>query len=257
MTARAFRLLLAAACLVLAGCGGGAGGPRATASCSGHPTQAAAQGAADTRDGNRDGIYCNELPCPCAGPGAAAREAAAERRRTGRPTRLPGTTPPDGSASAGTTPPDGSTPPETGPPSGSTPPEMTPATTPARACTTPAEVVDISFSKTKYPNIHAHYLRAVDEGWPQILVVNRGGAAERRARVLADFKARRTQHRDEYPPAVGRGAARKALRHGAEPRGWKASVDYVPASENASHGSVLGAKLRRFCNGTRFRYRFY
>ena len=30
---------------------------------------------------------------------------------------------------------------------------------------------------------------------------------------------------------------------------------YVPSSENRSHGASLGAKLRDFCNGTRFRYR--
>jgi hypothetical protein len=31
----------------------------------------------------------------------------------------------------------------------------------------------------------------------------------------------------------------------------------VPSSENRSHGSTLGIKLRRFCDGTRFRYVFY
>jgi hypothetical protein len=35
-----------------------------------------------------------------------------------------------------------------------------------------------------------------------------------------------------------------------------ADVMYVRSSENRSHGSSLGAKLRRFCNGTRFRYVF-
>jgi hypothetical protein len=34
-------------------------------------------------------------------------------------------------------------------------------------------------------------------------------------------------------------------------------VRYVPSAENRSHGSVLGIKLRRFCDGTRFRYVFY
>ena len=31
---------------------------------------------------------------------------------------------------------------------------------------------------------------------------------------------------------------------------------YVPSRENRSHGSLLGSKLRPFCNGTRFRYVF-
>jgi hypothetical protein len=50
--------------------------------------------------------------------------------------------------------------------------------------------------------------------------------------------------RDEYPPAVGRSSVR-------------ASVRYVPSSENRSHGATLGIKLRRYCDGTRFRYVFY
>jgi hypothetical protein len=34
-------------------------------------------------------------------------------------------------------------------------------------------------------------------------------------------------------------------------------VAYVPSSENRSHGSRMGTKLRRFCDGTKFRYVFY
>ena len=50
--------------------------------------------------------------------------------------------------------------------------------------------------------------------------------------------------RDEYPPAVARA-------------NFRADVAYVPSSENRSHGARMGIKLRRFCNGTRFRYVFY
>ena len=59
-----------------------------------------------------------------------------------------------------------------------------------------------------------------------------------------------------YPPAVGRGRG-KGLTKGSSPPGWKADVAYVPSSENRSHGSRMGIKLRRFCDGTRFRYVFY
>src|SRR5215211_3886540 len=38
---------------------------RAAATCSDYPNQAAAQEAADTRDPNGDGVYCEDLPCPC------------------------------------------------------------------------------------------------------------------------------------------------------------------------------------------------
>lgn len=38
---------------------------RAAVVCSDHPNQAAAQRAADTRDSDGDGIYCETLACPC------------------------------------------------------------------------------------------------------------------------------------------------------------------------------------------------
>jgi hypothetical protein len=39
--------------------------PASAATCSDYPNQAAAQKAADTRDADGDGIYCESLPCPC------------------------------------------------------------------------------------------------------------------------------------------------------------------------------------------------
>jgi hypothetical protein len=44
------------------------GAPRAN-TCADYPNQAAAQRAADTRDADGDGIYCESLPCPCLRPG--------------------------------------------------------------------------------------------------------------------------------------------------------------------------------------------
>lgn len=37
--------------------------------CADYPNQAAAQRAHDTRDPDRDGVYCEDLPCPCLKPG--------------------------------------------------------------------------------------------------------------------------------------------------------------------------------------------
>jgi hypothetical protein len=104
-----------------------------------------------------------------------------------------------------------------------------------------------------HPNVRRHFRAALRRGWPRTLVLNRPGADERRERLLRDIPTRADFDRDEYPPAVGRGRG-KGLRRGAHPRGWKADVRYVPSSENRSHGSTLGIKLRRFCDGTRFRY---
>ena len=41
--------------------------------CSDYPNQAAAQRAADTRDADGDGVYCESLPCPCVRPGDGGR----------------------------------------------------------------------------------------------------------------------------------------------------------------------------------------
>jgi hypothetical protein len=126
-------------------------------------------------------------------------------------------------------------------------PEATPASTSRvspRDCTRPSGVASIGFSATKYPNIRRHFLRALREGWPRVLRLHRAGADERRDELLEDVPTREGYDRDEYPPAVGRRRA-------------PADVAYVPSSENRSHGAVLGIKLRRFCEGTRFRYVFY
>jgi hypothetical protein len=45
---------------------------RAAAVCADFPNQAAAQRAHNTRDGDGDGIYCEDLPCPCLKPGTGS-----------------------------------------------------------------------------------------------------------------------------------------------------------------------------------------
>ena len=92
-------------------------------------------------------------------------------------------------------------------------------------CVRPDRVAAIGFSATKYPHIRRHFRRAVRRGWPRVLVLRRTGADDRRAALLDAYPTREGYDRDEYPPAVGR--------------------------------AVLGIKLRRFCDGTRFRYVFY
>ncbi|MDA0161300.1 NucA/NucB deoxyribonuclease domain-containing protein [Solirubrobacter ginsenosidimutans] len=204
---------------------------RAASVCADYPNQAAAQRAADTIDADGDGIYCESLPCPCLRPGAPAP--------TPEPTPVP--TPAPSVAPAPTVTPT---------------PTPAPAATDEPACTRPSGVQSISFSKTKYPNIKRHAERAIRKGWPSVLVLNRPGADARRDRLLESWSTKKGNDRDEYPPAVGRGRG-AGLTKGSDPRGWKADVAYVPSSENRSHGSTMGTKLRRFCNGTKFKYVFY
>jgi hypothetical protein len=136
------------------------------------------------------------------------------------------------------------------------PPDQSAVAQPAANCIRPRGVQPISFSATRYPRIRAHALAAQARGWPRRLVLNRQGADARRERLLQAVPTRDGLDRDEYPPAVGRGRG-AGLTAGADPRGWRADVRYVPSAENRSHGARLGIKLRRFCDGTRFRYVFY
>ena len=177
--------------------------------CSDFSTQADAQRAANTRDADGDGVYCESLPCPCSKKGGSKST----------PTAAPNN--------------------------------------PEAGCAKPSGIQQIGFSATKYPNIRRHFLDAVHKGWPSILVIDRTGASSRRDRLLTGVATKAGYDRDEYPPAMGRGRGSEGLTRGADPVGWKASVRLVPSSENRSHGSVMGIKLRRFCSGTRFSYRFY
>jgi hypothetical protein len=200
------RTIIIAVLLALGGLTFPGSAPAAT--CSDHASQAAAQRAADTRDADGDGLYCESLPCPCSKPssggGKAPKPAHAESRRR---------------------------------------------------CVKARREQSISFSATRYPNIRRHFLAALKAGWARTLVLNRSGADARRDRLLGGFPTRAGFDRDEYPPAVGRGRGR-GLVAGTDPRGWRADVRYVPSVENRSHGSRLGIELRRFCDGTRFRYVF-
>jgi hypothetical protein len=106
-------------------------------------------------------------------------------------------------------------------------------------CRKPSAVVSIGLSKTKYPHILGHMEEAVAKGWPRVLTLNRVGAGARRDQLLRGIPTKPGFDRDEWPAAVGRSS-------------YKADVKYVESSENRSAGSVMGIKLRQYCDGTRF-----
>ena len=187
--------------------------------CSSFPNQAAAQAAANTRDPDGDGVYCESLPCPCS--------TATSGGGSSSPTPVAPADPAPTPASDGTSP---------------------------AGCATPSVVQSLTFSSAKYPNILNHVRAAIRKGWPKVLTINRDGADQRRDRLLQGMPTRPGFDRDEYPPAVARGTG--AATRGTDPTGWMASVQYVPNRENRSHGATMGAALRKFCNGVRFRYVF-
>ena len=65
------------------------GQPAQAATCGDYSNQAAAQRAADTRDADGDGIYCESLTCPCLKPGDAGPSSSSSqsppRPALGRP----------------------------------------------------------------------------------------------------------------------------------------------------------------------------
>ena len=71
------RIALVPACaLVLLALGAPASAPAAT--CADYPNQAAAQRAHDTRDSDRDGLYCEALPCPCSTANSGSGEGGTQ-----------------------------------------------------------------------------------------------------------------------------------------------------------------------------------
>lgn len=114
----------------------------------------------------------------------------------------------------------------------------------AASCTTPAKVMTVVFSASKYPAIKSHWEQAAaSPRWPSVLTINRRGADERRDELM-DHQPPQPKgdgfDLDEYPPAMSR-------------KTWPADVKAVPQRQNRSHGSTMGAKLRRLCDGARWR----
>jgi micrococcal nuclease len=62
--------------------------PAEAATCADYRTQADAQRAADTRDGDGDGVFCEALPCPCDGKAGEASPPAPGRTIDARVTSV-------------------------------------------------------------------------------------------------------------------------------------------------------------------------
>ncbi len=107
-------------------------------------------------------------------------------------------------------------------------------------CTTPRKVQTVTLDRKKYRPILRHIREAIRDGWPRITRINRAGAGKRRNKALAGIPTKPGYDRDEWPMAMAR-------------NDWRASVKYVDSSVNRSAGASVGAQLRKFCSGTRFR----
>lgn len=94
-----------------------------------------------------------------------------------------------------------------------------------------------------YPETAEHIRVAQDIGFPDILTLDRGGAAERRKASLAPIKASRIWDRDEYPCAC--------FKEG----GTGAHVMYVAGTDNRGAGSYMGWQMRGLPDGAKVRVR--
>src|SRR4051812_29218656 len=92
MRTRKFTLHALGIALVVLGCAGSGAEARpmldpvvahAPSVCADYPNQAAAQRAHDTRDPDHDGIYCEDLPCPCLKPGQAGGGGSGDQGSSG------------------------------------------------------------------------------------------------------------------------------------------------------------------------------
>ena len=100
---------------------------------------------------------------------------------------------------------------------------------------------DVVVPSDKYPEAASHIQDAQNGGQPQVLTIDRGGAAGRRAEAMQGQPVVPGSDRDEYPPA----------RFGEGGRG--ASVRPIDPRDNRGAGACIGAQCRDLPDGTRIR----
>ena len=101
----------------------------------------------------------------------------------------------------------------------------------------------VVINSERYPQTAAHITRALEKGLPEIVTLDRGGAADRRKESLKNVNAVSLYDRDEWPMAI--------FKEG----GSGADVEYVEAKDNRGAGSSLGWQMKSFQDGSRVRIR--
>jgi hypothetical protein len=114
---------------------------------------------------------------------------------------------------------------------------------PRRSCRRLRGVLVVLISRRRYPDTADHIVDAIAGGEPAVLHIDRNGADANRDASLRGIPTRPGYDRDEYPPAVSREG------------GSGADVRYVPSSDNRGAGTVMGERLRAYCDSQRFRLR--
>ena len=99
--------------------------------------------------------------------------------------------------------------------------------------------VVVEVSKDKYPESAQHAQDAVENGHPEVLTIDRAGAADRRKESLNGQTRVSGMDLDEYPPAM--------FAEG----GSGASVRAINPSDNRGSGATIGGQLRGYPDGTK------
>ena len=95
----------------------------------------------------------------------------------------------------------------------------------------------VTLSRTKYPESAKHADDAINAGKPNLLTVNRAGAAQRRKEAMKKQSIVKGKDRDEYPPAM--------FKEG----GKQASVRPINPRDNRGAGSCIGHQCRGLKDG--------
>ncbi len=113
------------------------------------------------------------------------------------------------------------------------------ATAPDAGTGTAEDVVEVTLSRSKYPESVQHIEDAIRDGQPDTLTIARGGAKNNRKASLKGIDKVPGSDLDEYPPAM--------FAEG----GSGASVRPIPPSDNRGSGSTMGHQLRDYPDGTK------
>jgi RHS repeat-associated protein/uncharacterized repeat protein (TIGR01451 family) len=104
-----------------------------------------------------------------------------------------------------------------------------------------AKIKDVYIDPKKYPEAAKHAQDAIKSGKPDVLTVDRSGAAGRRADALRGKPTRPGTDRDEYPPAF------------TKQGGADSSVRNIPPGDNRGAGSSIGHQTRDVPDGGQIR----
>ncbi|MBD5466349.1 MAG: hypothetical protein HDR22_11175, partial [Lachnospiraceae bacterium] len=107
----------------------------------------------------------------------------------------------------------------------------------------PEDIVEVELSRSKYPESAQHIEDAIAKGQPEVLTIDRAGAKNNRKASLKGIDKIPGMDLDEYPPAMSKEG------------GKGASVRGIARSDNRGSGSSAGHKLRKYPNGTKYKFK--